>query len=787
MTKKSPAIIHQGQAVGNIFGPTTTAKAVIAPSPANGQPAGSPQIPQTSSSGSSGGDIQVQSDGSSTSKSSNDDQLPGSITPQQEPHVGDLPAAVPEGDNTGSQQMGDDSNHGQASGGQSLGAQFSGTQDSAGQVEGNHSNEGIVSESTGPLVQLSPSHNSSIQTTEDSVDSDQREDPPAPGSAQNPSGDTSATSQNGDSGVSGSNVGSQGSTNVVHVNGIPIAILPSAVIVGSQTIKPGQLPTTVVVQAQTIAVQPSRIVAAGTTFPIEAVVRPPPVISVKVGNTPVVLQPGRIMIGPQIFSHGSSAGTALLNGQTYSWDAVQLVGPSTTLAFPSVTPLPVPLITAAGQVFSVYPSSLKAAGLTLPIPGTPKASPFVYNRQTFLINPSQLIAPERSITISSPGKPTPFVYDGDTFSVDASQLIGAATTMSLSAGSGLLTYEGQGFTIRPSQIAGPSTTIALSDVPEAGVAVKPSAMTAGGLIFSLGPSAAVIGSSTYSFVPGQVPSTIISHGQTILLGSQGLHIGNTRVPRPTISSNYSVVTQGILTLSLAPSKVILGGHTDDIQSEMLPIRTVVDGQTIIIGPHGVDFGTTTIPLPTPKPSYQVVIEGDLTFSVASSEAVIKGSTFAIGPDVPATMVMEGQRFEIGPTGIHFSGTTIDLPTVTAEGLMFPVGSMNAVCCSSVYLIRNGAMATNVAVGSQMIELGTNRIVLTSTTISPWSNTTTPSLVSVSGTNGALGFSPPTGLSGSGSSKAETGLHNRAGNLLRPSLSLFSITLVGASVLMFLFF
>jgi len=804
VTKKSPAIIHQGQAVGNIFGPTSTAQPVAGPvalqTPADGNDADAPPAQQTGNAGSAGAEMQTQSDGMSTSQSDDDGQTPGSTTPQQEPQAENAPPAAPKANDVNSQQTGIDSNGGQVSSGQSSGAQASGGQYPGGQYPGGQSpggqspggqspggqpSDGQNSEgqSSGGQRPSSAGQDSGSQTSDESSGGDQttsngdtpasgsnagsnvlpqshNSSPDLPGSGQTvseqpSSGGPSKSSQNeypgmigstpsGDQSTSNDTFGndgnsadekgsSQGSTDSVTnqyvsktlaANGVPISIGPSAVMVGSLTISAGSPPTTFVVQGKIIAVQPSQILAAGTTIPIEAAATPPPATSIKIGIVPVVMQPDNLMIGSQSFSHGSSAGTAVYNGQTYSWDAGQLVGPGTTAAFPSAGSVPAPRVTAAGQVFSVFPSSLKAAGLTLALPNTPKASPFVYKGQTFSINLSQLIAPARSVTIPSPGNPTPFVYGGNTLSVDASQFIAVSTTMPLSAGSGVVTYKDQKLTIRPSQVAGPSTTIALSAKPQAGVAETPSAITTRGLTFSLGPSAAVIDSSTYSFLPGKAPVTITSHGQAIIAGSKGIHIGNLNIPIPTTSHYYSVVTEGDLTLSLAPSKVVLGGHTHDIQS---PTSTVINGQTISIGPYGVGLGRTTIPLPTPKQGYQVVTEGDLTFSVAPSEAVIKGSTFAIGPNVPATMVVGGQILSIGPHGIEFPGTTVDLPTVTSEhnpaamtadGLTFSVGPTDAIIDGSIYPISNKAPAETIVVGSETMKLGPGGVILLSTTIPP---------------------------------------------------------------------
>ena len=511
------------------------------------------------------------------------------------------------------------------------------------------------------------------------------------------------------------------------IDDVPVAIGSSAIVVGSQTVAIGSLPTTVVANGEQIAVESSQIVAPGTTVPIEAAITPPPAVSTEIGGIPLVLQSDNIRIGSQTFSHGSSAAFAVYNGQTYSWDEKQLVGPNGVMvAFPSSTDVP-PCVTAGGQVFSVYSSTLEAAGTNIRIPSSPTASPFVYQGQTFSINPSQLIAPDRSITVPPVTQPTPFVYNGQTFSIDNSRLIAPSATLPLSSGLGTVRYGTQVLTVEQTQIICPSTTIKLSNIPQPGSAETPSVIITGGLTFSLGPQAAVIDSTTYSFLPGQAPTTVTDFGRTVTLGSSGVQFDGINVPVPTFSSSYSAVTQAGVTFSVAPSAVILGSQTYHVQPGIAPVSTIINGQTFSIGIQGVGLASTTIPLPIPSPSYATVTEGDMTFSIGSSEAVFGGSTFAIGSNMPATMVLSSQTISINPSGIYFPGTTVELPTATsqetpvavsADGLTFSVGPTEAIVGGTTYAVGSGAPGKVVVMASETISIGTNGIVLLSTTIPP---------------------------------------------------------------------
>ncbi|KAL6719379.1 hypothetical protein ACLMJK_003618 [Lecanora helva] len=526
--------------------------------------------------------------------------------------------------------------------------------------------------------------------------------------------------------------------NVVNVDNVPVSMGGSVVVVGSQTVAIGSSPTTVMANGQPIAVQSTRIVGPGATVPIEAAITGAPAASTTINGVSIVLHPDDVMIGSQSFTHDSTPAFAVYNGQTYSWDARQLIGPGgKMISFPSATS-GAPQITAGGQVFSVHSSTLQASGTNISIPNSPKASPFLYKDRTFSVNPSQLIAPERSITIPQASQPTPFVYAGQTFSVDSSRFIAPSATLPISSGVGTVRYGADVITIDHTRVTCPTSVITLTNAPLGDTAVPPSAITTGGATFSIGPQAAVVGSSTYSFLPGQTPAVLTAGDQKVTLRPGGVHFSDVNIPAPTGPVSYSIVTEGGLTFSAAPSAVILGSHTYDIGPTAAPAQIVDDGQTIRIGTQGIVFASTTIPLPKAPSNYATITEGDLTFSVAPSEAVVKGSTFAIGPHMPATMVLEGQTVSIGPTGIHFPGTTVAIPrltsqetplAVTADGLTFSVGPTNAYIGGTEYAIGSGAVAKTVMVSSKTISLGTNGIVLPSTTIAPEQ---TPSAITADG-------------------------------------------------------
>ena len=743
VTKKSTAVVQQLSAVGNLFG--------AAPPSVAAQPNSGDQQAAGQHSGSSNSEMSTQSDDSSSPAPKADGQPPPKSNPPQNPTNGnsqstpsdnqDSDSQKPAAGSSGSQSTGiDDQTPSNAYGPDGAASNNGATSDHGGVISsGDAPGNGAISSNRGTSNSGNANTGGSASSNGMSLNDGGASNDEDASSSGDPSTSEGGTSINGaasnnwkdssnregpepQGGSSADSPGIQYVSSMIMAGNLPVSIISNAVLVGSHTVKAGSPPTTVLAKGQTILIEPSQIVAQGRIIPIKAAITPPPAISATIGNFPVVLQPQNVAIGSRTFEHGSSPTSVIYQGQTYHWDASHLVGAGTTVAFPSVDSS-APRVTAGGQVFSVFPSRLQVPGRNIPIPNIATASPFAYKGQTFSVNPSQIIVPDTSITLPPARRVTPFVYIDHTVSVDASQFMARSTTIPLIAGSGTVTYNGQILTIKPSNVIGPSTTIALTAQDDS--AAAPTAITTGGLKFSIGPSAAVVGSSTYSFIPGKAPATIETHGEVVLVGSNGVQFKNVHIPIPTTTPSYSAITQGDLTFSIAPSKVLVGGHTNVIHSDMTPITTVVDGHTVSIGSKGVGLAGTTIPFPAPKPSFSMATRGEITFSVAPSEVVVKDKTYSVASNkAPVTTAIDGQRLTIGPKGIHIEGTTVNLPvikmpmSVTAAGVALLVGATDAVISGTTYAIGSGAPYQTVVLGSQTIGIGSAGIELPSTTIAP---------------------------------------------------------------------
>ena len=765
VTKKSPAIISQGS-VGRIFGnPSPSAPSGTAQPSADGAQAGGTQMRTQSESNphSPSGETYPESEEPSVPQSSSNQHSPGSSGPAQEnqPENSESSDSQRTGANMNPAQSNSNKDdqtpsndgHSATHSGQiesqsgNIQAVNGGTSSNTAQSTGNNDDQTLSSggnsapnlgqiESQAGNNQAVIANSNTAQSTSKNNEQSSRGGNSVPNLEPVKSNSKAYhAGTNGESFFSGTNSGEQNEggtdldnneyfSSVVNMGNVPIIVADSAVIVGSHTVNDGSPPTTVLANGQTIAAQPSQIVALGMEIPIHPEITPAPTKTLKLDSVPVVLQTDEIVLGSKTFSHGSAHTSVVYNGQTYHWDASELVGPETTVDFPSEDSV-APRVTAGGQVFSVYPSQLKGSGTNIALPNNAKASPFVYKGHTFLVNPSQLIAPDTSITLPPATRMTPFIDDSHPYSFHASQFIAPSTTIPLSSDSGVIKYEGQTLTVKPSQIIGASTTIPLLSEAQAWNAASLSAITTGGLVFSLAPSTAVIGSSTYFFLPGKAPVTVVAYGQTLTVGPKGVQFGTIDIPMTSNPHRFLAVTQGDLTFSIAPSEVILNGHTDRIRSGMAPITTIINGQTVRIGTHGVGLISTTVPLPPAQPSLSIVTKGDLIFSLAASEVVLQGKTYSVASSkAPITTAINGQAIKIGPKGIHIDGTTVDLPSVPtsvvvrADGLTFAVEHTDAVISGTTYAIGIGAATQTIVVGSETIRLGSAGVMLPTTTIPP---------------------------------------------------------------------
>ncbi|KAI9874903.1 MAG: hypothetical protein M1830_009139 [Pleopsidium flavum] len=193
-----------------------------------------------------------------------------------------------------------------------------------------------------------------------------------------------------------------------------------------------------------------------------------------------------------------------------------------------------------------------------------------------------------------------------------------------------------------------------------------SAVTAGGLTFSVDSTAAIISGTTYAIGSGASPITKVIAGQTVSFGRNGVGFASTTVPAPEwASSSQSAVTAGGLTFSVDSTAAVISGTTYSIGKDASP--------TTKLWTWWDRLPSTSVPVPEGASSLpSAVTAHGLTFSVDSTAAIISGTTYAIGSGAsPTTKVVGGQTVSFGPNGVGLASTTIPVPTASSTGAASP--------------------------------------------------------------------------------------------------------------------
>jgi hypothetical protein len=232
---------------------------------------------------------------------------------------------------------------------------------------------------------------------------------------------------------------------------------------------------------------------------------------------------------------------------------------------------------------------------------------------------------------------------------------------------------------------------------EGSATAAPSPVTAGGLTFSVGASQAIISGTTYAIGNGAGSSKTVRVGsQTVVIGSSGIILPSTTVDPLKITAAPiapEVITAAGLTFTIGPTIAIISGSTYIIGPGASSTTVVIGGKTISIGSNGIGLASTTI---APEPNFSVLTVGGLTFSVDSTEAILKGTTYKIGKGASTeTTVVAGETVSIGPSGVGLQSTTIPPETaptgtnvVQGDAAVF---SMSHLCAVSALLVGFAAV------------------------------------------------------------------------------------------------
>jgi hypothetical protein len=275
----------------------------------------------------------------------------------------------------------------------------------------------------------------------------------------------------------------------------------------------------------------------------------------------------------------------------------------------------------------VLPSSsgVVIGGQVVSIPPSGSQTTVVANGNTFTLGKSSIIAPGTTVALAVDKAPTPVTVNGLTLNVGATQAIISGTTYAIGAGAPTTTLAigGQTIVVGPSGVGVPGRTIA----PAKATGTAPlSVITAGGVTITYDNTEAIVGSTTYRIGQGAPQTVITVNGKTVSLGAGGIGLASSTIPpaRVTAGPSLSAVTVDKVSFSIDATEVVFGSSTFRIGSGAPTKTTVINGETISIGPSGVGLAHTTILPPTGTAGLQS------TSAAASATQQLIGSSILLG-------------------------------------------------------------------------------------------------------------------------------------------------------------
>lgn len=235
-----------------------------------------------------------------------------------------------------------------------------------------------------------------------------------------------------------------------------------------------------------------------------------------------------------------------------------------------------------------------------------------------------------------------------------------------------VTVRDEVFTIFPTAVVGLGSTIT-KPAPQATPPPAPAATsgTLGGIPVIISGTQVVVDGTTMR-IPQQETTTSIN-GQRVVLGAGTVAVGRETLILPSPQPTHEIVTGGEMLTAIGTSLVVLHSTTITYGLDIAPNQTIINGETVSIGPRGVSLHGTTIGGPSANATateYEIV--GGITVGkVLPSLVVVNGATYAINQDGDLTnfetTVINNQTITIGPSGLVVSSQTLTYPgsSVTA--------------------------------------------------------------------------------------------------------------------------
>jgi hypothetical protein len=429
----------------------------------------------------------------------------------------------------------------------------------------------------------------------------------------------------------------------VTIDGIPVRISGSYLIIGDQTISPlPSMPTTFVVSGHTLTYSSGQIIGDQTTIPLLPIPTMPTTFNVD--GIPVRISGSSLIIGDQTITPLPSMPTTfVVNGHTLTYSSGQIIDDQTTvLLAPGLVP-------TKTELNAVLPTSFTVDGIPVRISG------------------SSLIIGDQTIT-SLPPTPTTFVVNGHTIVYSSGQIIGASTTVPLAPGFASVT-------------AGPISI--------------PTSIIVDGVPVRISGSSLIIGDQTIAPLPS-TPATFVVNGHTIVYSSGQIIGASTTVP---LVPGFASITAGPIFI---PTSTVIDGIPVRISGTTLiigdqtitsippnPTSVVVNGKTLTLSSGSIIAPDTTVPIFGPGTFKTTVVNG-VTLTIGPTIAIISGKTYTIGPGATATTtVIDGKTISIGPGGVGLPSTTIADPLFSGGAAAYGGSVKISGSLSTLFLVILG--------------------------------------------------------------------------------------------------
>ncbi|KAL9043000.1 MAG: hypothetical protein Q9214_003625 [Letrouitia sp. 1 TL-2023] len=251
----------------------------------------------------------------------------------------------------------------------------------------------------------------------------------------------------------------------------------------------------------------------------------------------------------------------------------------------------------------------------------------------------------------------------------------------------------------------------------------PSSTNAGGVPIEIKPTEIFVGDHIIPI--GQIPTTLVDHGQTFTVQQSQIIAPSTTIPLTRangkeIPANNPVNIDGV-PVYFQNDRVLFGSIT------ITPSRSTSTfsymGKTYHIDDSRLVAPTTTVDLAV-IPKQSLVTAGGQVFTANPSQLIAPKTTVARPQNQrPSPFTLNGQIFTINPSELVLPDSIVKPPRITpppspivAEGVTLRVGSSAVVVGSKTYPINAGQQYSNIEFQGHTINIGPDGIILASTTI-----------------------------------------------------------------------